>query len=301
MTAQQTITRTLIATALLLTLFIGCSRTRETVTDTVNDLDDIRQSLSTENAPLIGTIAAEAAELRETAEAAATAGVPSTVAADVRERSQSAASTISAAATAGVPSTVAADVRDRSESAVGTVSAIATQGLIGTRLAESQARGQSLRGTSEALYGSLTTLQATILSALPDENGNMAVTVTSADIEAAIAARQADPETDEDEKLLQGVGIQINSDVIILTGDLTAPIRADFTSTFRPLVSDNKLQFDLQSASIGTVDVPAIALNSAEALLNGTINGALSLLPIAFELTDVILGDGTLTFIGSSQ
>jgi hypothetical protein len=70
------------------------------------------------------------------------------------------------------------------------------------------------------------------------------------------------------------------------------------TIAFRPLVVDGRLQFEVMSAAIGSIQVPPSLLATAEATLNTTLNEAMANMPNNVILQDITIGEGTMSLSG---
>jgi hypothetical protein len=86
---------------------------------------------------------------------------------------------------------------------------------------------------------------------------------------------------------------------IVLSGQVTQPVAAQLTVTFRPYVEDHILKFEVISATLGSIQVPAPVLSSAESTLNSTLGQAINSLPGNLTLQTLVMGEGTMTVTGS--
>ncbi|HEX6387216.1 MAG TPA: hypothetical protein VF177_21320, partial [Anaerolineae bacterium] len=136
-------------------------------------------------------------------------------------------------------------------------------------------------------------------SVQPDENGNVSITVTDDELNQVIQASQAAAAQTGQAVQVQNAQVLFTGGNIILTGDVTEPVAAALRVTFRPYVANGILQFEVVSATVGGVTVPPTLLQSAEAMLNSTLGEAMSALPAQVVLQDVIMGEGTMTVVGS--
>jgi hypothetical protein len=132
----------------------------------------------------------------------------------------------------------------------------------------------------------------------PDENGNFTLTVTDTEVNAAIQRSQ---EETGGNTSLQHPAIGFTGGNIVLTGNVTQPIEAQLTVTFRPSVVGGDLQFEVVSATLGTIQVPAAVLSTAEGTLNSTLGQALNNIPSNLTLQSIVMGEGTMTVSGTRQ
>ena len=129
-----------------------------------------------------------------------------------------------------------------------------------------------------------------------DENGNFSVTITDVELNQAIQQKEETAGTNPDSPLQDPV-FTFTGGNIVLTGRVTQPIEAQLTVTFRPFIEDHILQFQVVSATLGSIQVPAAVLSSAESTLNSTLGQAMNNLPENITLLDVIMGEGTMTVV----
>jgi hypothetical protein len=98
---------------------------------------------------------------------------------------------------------------------------------------------------------------------------------------------------------LKQTAIAFTGGNIVLTGNVVSPIEALLTVTFRPLVTNGVLQFEVVSATLGTVQVPSAILSSAALTLNNTIGQAMNGIPSNLTLQSIVMGEGTMTVSGT--
>jgi hypothetical protein len=148
------------------------------------------------------------------------------------------------------------------------------------------------------LLVALGALGAKFGSIQPDENGNFTLTVTDTEVNAAIQRSQ---EETGGNTSLQHPAIGFTGGNIVLTGNVTQPIEAQLTVTFRPSVVGGDLQFEVVSATLGTIQVPAAVLSTAEGTLNSTLGQAMNNIPSNLTLQSIVMGEGTMTVSGTRQ
>lgn len=133
----------------------------------------------------------------------------------------------------------------------------------------------------------------------PDGNGNFTVTVTDAEVNAAIQRKQE--EAGVENTALQHAIVAFTGGNIVLTGSVTQPIEAQLTVTFRPSIVNGDLQFEVVSATLGSIQVPAAVLSTAEGTLNSTLGQAMNNIPSNLTLQSIVMGEGTMTVSGTRQ
>ncbi|MFZ0543959.1 MAG: hypothetical protein WAM60_00880 [Candidatus Promineifilaceae bacterium] len=151
-----------------------------------------------------------------------------------------------------------------------------------------QAGGSAGLGALEEKFQSIQT----------DENGNFSVTVTDTEVNEAIQLGQESQGAAGNSPLKQPVVVFTGGN-IVLTGNVTQPIEAQLTVVFRPSVANGVVQFEVVSATLGTIQVPAAVLSTAEATLNSTLGQAMGNIPTGFTLQSVVMGEGTMTVSGT--
>ncbi len=132
----------------------------------------------------------------------------------------------------------------------------------------------------------------------PDANGNFSVTITDTELNEAIRRSQETAGT-AGNSTLQDPVIAFTGGNIVLTGNVTQPIEAVLTVSFRPSVVDGVLQFEVVSATLGSITVPAAVLSTAEGTLNSTLGQAISNIPANLTLQSIVMGEGTMTVSGT--
>lgn len=137
-------------------------------------------------------------------------------------------------------------------------------------------------------------LREKLAALLPDENGNVTVTITDDDVNQAIQSQPAEGQ-------LQNPAVTFTGGNVVLVGDVTEPVTARLTVVFRPYVADGLLQFEVVQATLGNVNVPPTLLQSAENTLNGTLGDALNNLPAGIEVTGITMGEGTMVVVGRRE
>jgi len=187
--------------------------------------------------------------------------------------------------------------------AAGGATAIAAAGEADSVVATAVAQGETLAATAQSAAGQIpgvdiNALKERFSSVQPDENGNVSVTITDDELNQAIQASQAAAAQAGSTLQIQNAQATFSGGNIILAGNVTEPVAADLSVSFRPDVANGTLQFEVVSATVGGVTVPPLLLQSAEATLNNTLGEAMSNLPAQVVLQDVVVGEGTLTVLG---
>lgn len=161
---------------------------------------------------------------------------------------------------------------------------------LATRVSED---GGNAVATIRALGTPAITLKDRLAQLLPDENGNITVTITEAELTGAL---NWDHEGEEDG--LSNVRVRIEDGNIILIADVTNPVTATATVIFEPFIIDGSVQVKIIAASLGEIALPRALLNSSESRINNTLLGAIALIPGDVTFTQVIATNGVLSLTG---
>jgi hypothetical protein len=182
--------------------------------------------------------------------------------------------------------------------------AAATAVIIAQEAASSE-QVQSLEATAVAAATSLansdfelpdtSSLRQKFANAQPDANGNISITITDDELNEAIQLKQTAAEQAGQPQTVQGLAVTFTGGNIVMTGSITTPVAAQLTVTFRPYVANGILQFEVVSATLGSINVPAALLSASQATLNSTLNEAMGNLSANYTLQEVLMGEGTMT------
>ena len=214
----------------------------------------------------------------------ATLDAASTRAAEIANEAANAAATAQAGA-----AQVATQIVPASETVAAGIDVVATA------IPTLEAAATLVAPTIAASDYTMADLQALFGAVQPDGSGNISVTITDDQLNAAVAAGQS---TGQGSGQIQNVLFTFVPGAIIMTGDVTQPVQAALSVTFTPYVNNGVLQFDITQATLGNFQVPPATLNQAEATLNSTLGTAVTQLPANVTLQSVTVGDGVMTFTG---
>ena len=166
-----------------------------------------------------------------------------------------------------------------------------------------ETQGGSLLATVQAgdfnvdLHLDPASLQERFANVQFDGNGNVSVTITEEEVNLALQQGEQVAAQNGQASPLQSPYLDLTNGNIVLTGDLTQPVQAALAATFRPVVVNNVLQFEIVSATLGGIQVPPAILSSVQTNLNSTLGVAFSNLPGNIILKEVQMGEGTMTII----
>lgn len=205
-----------------------------------------------------------------------------------------------AAAAATQAADVAATAAVVAQQAAGSAATIAASDQVQQLEATAVAAATAIANSDYQLPDT-SSLRQKFANAQPDANGNISVTITDAELNEAIQIKQTAAENAGQVQTVQGLAVTFTGGNIVMTGNITDPITAQLTVTFRPYVANGILQFEVVSATIGTINVPASLLAATEDTLNTTLNEALGAAPGSYTLQTVIMGEGTMTINGQKQ
>lgn len=131
-----------------------------------------------------------------------------------------------------------------------------------------------------------------------DENGAFRITITDAEWNQALMARQETRIAAGDPPATQDITFVFLPDRIDLTGRVVSPIQGPLTASFRPYVAAGVFQFEILAATINEVAVPQPLLELAAGSVRETIDELISTLPDGLQLTEVLLQEGAMTITG---
>ena len=173
--------------------------------------------------------------------------------------------------------------------------AAATAAVVAATVA---AQGQDVIATVQASDFELPDVQALrekVAALMPDENGNISFTIGDEQLTQVIQSHQAAATPAGEAPQVQNLTVQFTNGTILLSGTVTDPIQTQLTVSFWPVVEDGLLRFQVASATMGSIVVPPVLLQTAEASLNNTLGDALSNLPASVTLQAIIVREGSLT------
>ena len=189
-------------------------------------------------------------------------------------------------------------------------SAVATAAVVGEQAQQAAAtaavvaatvaaQGQDVVATVQASDFELPDVQALreqVAALRPDENGNISFTIGDEQLTQIIQTHQATAPAG-DVPQVQNLTVEFTNGTILLSGNVTEPIQAQLTISFWPVVEDGLLHFQVASATMGSITVPPVLLQTVEASLNNTLGQALSNLPASVTLQAITVSEGSLTIM----
>lgn len=178
--------------------------------------------------------------------------------------------------------------------AAGTVAAAAT--TLPTLEAQAEAIGTIVAGLPTGV--TMDELKERFVAVQLDENGAFSITITDAEWNQALMARQETRIAAGDPPATQDITFVFLPDRIDLTGRVVSPIQGPLTASFRPYVAAGVFQFEILAATINEVAVPQPLLELAAGSVRETIDELISSLPDGLQLTAVTLQDGVMTITG---
>lgn len=206
------------------------------------------------------------------------------------------AARVAATAMAGV--TVPAGIAETAESAAGQAG-----GLAATAVALAGEQGSGLLATLEAsnfdvsISVDIEALRQKFSAAQPGPDGNITIELTDDELNQAIDVRAG---TAGQEPAIQDPDIAFTGGNVILNGRVRQPVQGELRATFQPVVTDGQLRLFLTNVTIGGIPVPTVLLSSVEATINTSLAALLTALPANYHLSEMIIGEGTMTIIARS-
>ena len=200
-----------------------------------------------------------------------------------------------AAATAMAQVTIPAGIAETAQSAAG-----GAGGLAATAIALAGEEGGGLLATLEAsdfdvqITVDVDALRQKVSDAQPDASGNITLELTDDELNQAIDVRAGragqDPAIQDPDLIFTGGNV-------VLVGRVQQPVQGELRATFQPVVSDGQLRLFLTAVTVGGIPVPTVLLSSVEATINASLATLLSALPNNYRLSEIIIGEGTMSII----
>jgi hypothetical protein len=160
------------------------------------------------------------------------------------------------------------------------------------------AQGQDIVATVQASDFELPDLQALrdqVTAVMPDENGNVTFTIGAEQVTQVIQSHQVSAMSAGETPKIQNLSVQFTNGTVSLSGNVTDPIQAQLTVSFWPTVENGTLRFQVASATMGSITVPPVLLQTVEASLNNTLGEVMSNLPAGVTLQAITVSEGSLT------
>jgi len=135
-------------------------------------------------------------------------------------------------------------------------------------------------------------------SAIPEGNTPINVTITDAQLNEQIAAQQ---ESVQQQVNIDNLSARFTGGNVVLSGMLNEPISGQINIIFRPYLVNNRVQFEVVSATFGNMSVPSVGLSVVQSALNDTLVGTLNNLPATITIQELFVGEGMMTVVGNIQ
>lgn len=203
------------------------------------------------------------------------------------------AARVAATAMAGV--TMPAGIAETAESAAGQAG-----GLAATAVALAGEQGSGLLATLEAsnfdvsITIDVESLRQKFSTAQPGPDGNITIELTDDELNQAVDVRAG---TAGEEPAIQDPELTFTGGNVLLVGSVRQPVQGELRATFQPVVSDGQLRLFLTNVTMGGIPVPTVLLSTVEATINTSLATLLSALPGNYRLSEMIIGEGTMTII----
>ena len=142
----------------------------------------------------------------------------------------------------------------------------------------------------------MASLQAKVGAVQVAEGGTASIVITDDELNAAMqAGQQANPNP-----VVSNPNVLFTGGAIVFSAGISQPASGTLVVNFRPYVTNGLLQFEVISATFDGRRVPPATLEAAEQTLNATLAQALNQLPANVQLTNVIMGEGTMELVVAS-
>jgi len=140
-------------------------------------------------------------------------------------------------------------------------------------------------------------LEQKLANIQPDANGNFSVAITEEDLNEFVSG-QANGGIQTEGLNVEQVQIGISDESVKLTGDVKEPLELPLIVELRPSVVNDRLHFEIITASAGIFPLPESVLDLIEVTANTELTQALVGLPENVTLYDAQLGNSVLTIFG---
>lgn len=193
----------------------------------------------------------------------------------------------------------AGDLAGTAAQQVGEVAGTAVQQAgeaAGTAAVVATEQGGAALATVQAINTpDLTDLTERLAAIQPDENGNVSVTLTEAELNRLLQLRylvmSAEPE-------LRDATVRFAAGEVALDGNVPLLLPVGVSLTLRPLVIDGRLELEILDAALGPIETPELVLEFASNLLSDALRDTIRRLPAGFQLQAIEVAEGQLTIRG---
>lgn len=142
-------------------------------------------------------------------------------------------------------------------------------------------------------------LVAKVRSLTPDANGNINLVLTETELNLLLNARLLFANNNEQETPLQGTSTRLTNGAILLAGRLTTPVQGDLAMLMQPYVADGRIHLTIISATLDGQAVPQAILDRAQLSLDSALNSGRVGLPAGYNVTAIVVNEGSLTITAS--
>lgn len=131
----------------------------------------------------------------------------------------------------------------------------------------------------------------------PNEEGQIIVTFTEAEVNVVLNARLLVMKSEGDVPPVQDINVQFQDGVIVASSMVSTPIEGKVEVQLLPIVNDGRLSFEVLSTNINNNQAPQLVTTQVEGLINSTTSTAVNGFVDSVQLNAVLVENGTLTFI----
>ena len=145
-------------------------------------------------------------------------------------------------------------------------------------------------------------LEEKFASVIANDNGNISVTLLEEEVNAVLLLREQATIDAGQPGQIRNVRVDFQANgTLLLLGDIDEPFVAQLVVAFRPVLNNGELTFDIESAEIGRVDVPASVLGVMEGTINNSLTQAINNLPANVAITGVTIDDTSMSVTGTAS
>ena len=144
-------------------------------------------------------------------------------------------------------------------------------------------------------------LEEKFAGAVANENGEITITVQEEEVNAVLLLREQAALTAGNLPTLRNVRVDFQAGgTLLLLADIQEPFVAQLIVSFRPVITDGTVSFEIESAEVGRADVPDFVISAMEGSVNTTLAEAIARVPANVVVNSVTIDDTTMVVTGTT-
>lgn len=144
----------------------------------------------------------------------------------------------------------------------------------------------------------LNALRQKLTSAQTDAGGNFGITVSDDELNQMLRVRQFLTGMSVPGNF-QDISVVFEPGIVVFNANVLQPLPTKLAVSFRPVLQDGRLSFELVSASLADQEAPPDLRTVAQSVLNRTLGEAVNNLPASVSVRSISVGQGVVTVEGS--